>query len=743
MDPSPSPPDLPSPDQDMALVAANGLPPMPTNKRYRPSPAKTFQCRGYGECRMVFSRSEHLARHIRYQHDGILFYIPTANIVSRKHTGERPFSCHCSKQFSRLDNLRQHAQTVHADKQDENERMMRDLTSLHASMSAANKLGGVRTGRKIPNPTNGNSASGPLILIKQEDVAHQRPDTSTGYESGEAMYSPNGSSFRDQNHSFREPGQSFLAPPSTGAAPAAHNQSFLAYPRAHFQSSDPADRPGASSRPSTASGLADPHPRSLPPLAAVVSASLSSPQTPPSPGPHSSASQQHHLQQQQQQSLLPFPSSLAHYRRSSITHRPGTAPASASLFARSSFPDRSRLGSSSGRPDLSLLHSGFAGRPFGFVDHLHQQFTMGDSSDLSPSPGNDPSPFFFNPPVPPPTAAATTTTGSSPVPVNNNPRKRPFGGPDGPSDDSNQLRADRPTSSAGPFGELNYEYGTESRPQSRRLTVMELCNDEPQPRPPSQRREQQQQHSSASSPFLLSTAPAPSHPPTTSSGLVSSTSTLRLFDRAASPGSTQQPTTVFSRTSYAAAGTVGDGASGGRGSKEGGRRGSATSYGPLSSDSPEPTFSNRTTSPSYSPPAVLSTSNSASDAYVVSQRQQQQQYYPKQPHHSPQYFPNSPTFSTASNDSSCSPRSPLSDSSAGDSPFPSYAHTSTRTTATTSSSVSASTAATALYATGQHTNAHTSSGISAQSHHLHHHHRQRNAQVRASVSPHPGFGMRV
>ncbi|KAJ7024202.1 hypothetical protein C8F04DRAFT_1132212 [Mycena alexandri] len=67
-------------------------------KHYRPAPAKTFQCRGYGECRMVFSRSEHLARHVR------------------KHTGERPFACHCSKQFSRLDNLRQHAQTVHADK---------------------------------------------------------------------------------------------------------------------------------------------------------------------------------------------------------------------------------------------------------------------------------------------------------------------------------------------------------------------------------------------------------------------------------------------------------------------------------------------------------------------------------------------------------------------------------------------------------------------------------------------------
>lgn len=30
-----------------------------------------------------------------------------------KHTGERPFKCHCQRRFSRLDNLRQHAQTVH------------------------------------------------------------------------------------------------------------------------------------------------------------------------------------------------------------------------------------------------------------------------------------------------------------------------------------------------------------------------------------------------------------------------------------------------------------------------------------------------------------------------------------------------------------------------------------------------------------------------------------------------------
>jgi hypothetical protein len=38
-------------------------------------------------------------------------------ISSRKHTGERPFQCHCSRRFSRLDNLRQHAQTVHVNEE--------------------------------------------------------------------------------------------------------------------------------------------------------------------------------------------------------------------------------------------------------------------------------------------------------------------------------------------------------------------------------------------------------------------------------------------------------------------------------------------------------------------------------------------------------------------------------------------------------------------------------------------------
>ncbi|KAI9247134.1 hypothetical protein BDA99DRAFT_542984 [Phascolomyces articulosus] len=57
---------------------------------------KLFKCTGHGDCDMVFTRSEHLARH------------------ERKHTGEKPFKCivpGCERMFSRYDNMMQHTHT--------------------------------------------------------------------------------------------------------------------------------------------------------------------------------------------------------------------------------------------------------------------------------------------------------------------------------------------------------------------------------------------------------------------------------------------------------------------------------------------------------------------------------------------------------------------------------------------------------------------------------------------------------
>ncbi|KAH7919802.1 hypothetical protein BV22DRAFT_1022358 [Leucogyrophana mollusca] len=490
-----------------ALVASNNPTILPgsagaigVNKRYRPAPAKTFQCRGYGECRMVFSRSEHLARHIR------------------KHTGERPFTCHCSKQFSRLDNLRQHAQTVHADKADQNERMMRELTSLHASMAAANKTGQPRGKR------GGVAASAAAVItathatmsqdhgmhsleqVKEEDISsvlpmHQRPGTSTGYEGGDnMMYHADGwntdidrgNPHPPNNHSFRDPGQSFRVPPashsSTYHQQQQQSQSFLPFSANSFDFSVSSrdGRPGSSSSRPPTSGGSESLGRTLPPLSAVVSASI----PPPS-------SQSFPLPPQSTQHVLPLPGSLAFSRRPFTANRPTTAPASY-YTAKPAYAGGPGLAHQSelpvsvyGRGELAA--AAYHSPPF-------------DAEPASPTTGSYDSPFSFHPPAIPESTPPNGALASSP----SNPRKRPYPGSDSYYDDG-----PRREPGSGLSGPGEYEYGTESRPQSRRLSVLELCNDP---------------DVDAGVRSFIPSAGSTSRP-TTSSGLVSSASALALNDR--------------------------------------------------------------------------------------------------------------------------------------------------------------------------------------------------------------------
>lgn len=111
-----------------------------SNKKKKKGKVQIFYCSDFPPCNLSFTRSEHLARHIR------------------KHTGERPFQCHCNRRFSRLDNLRQHAQSIH-----QNEEIPEDSLALISSRSQRQIRN--EKGKVVGNRTKSNSAgsqTGPI-----------------------------------------------------------------------------------------------------------------------------------------------------------------------------------------------------------------------------------------------------------------------------------------------------------------------------------------------------------------------------------------------------------------------------------------------------------------------------------------------------------------------------------------------------------------------------------------------------
>ncbi|KAJ7642067.1 hypothetical protein FB45DRAFT_826335 [Roridomyces roridus] len=503
------------PGEQMTLVSPSSALPAPNggvSKRYRPARAKTFQCRGYGECRMVFSRSEHLARHVR------------------KHTGERPFTCHCSKQFSRLDNLRQHAQTVHADRADANERMMRDLGVLHSGMVAAaggtpatstkttttattkktsNRRSRVVAPAAVPAPVPAAAASAALTSRTQEATSprspnvkpepiepvlgatmpRQRPGTSTGYEGGMEVD-------REESHTQSTTRRHAPSPPH--AAPGrAHSFRGDANDQRSFLGSagGGADRSGGSQ-----SFRGHPYARRSPP------------EHTPSPPTHTLSG-------------LPTPRAALH----SSGGRPyssGTGAFQPSPTG-SSFPalsgSRPSTGSGTRLPPLSAVVPAAAFRPAsghglaatGSIllpnsltlqrpstsDWEWDSWTGGARPGTAPgklataaAAAGDDSPFSFHVPDQP-AAPSLFSVGQ--------PRKRTLGGPDGP------------------YGSHPDE-GSQSRPTSRRLSVMELlCNDDAV--------EQQRPGSSSIALSALLGAKSTERP-TTTSGLVARASALVLDD---------------------------------------------------------------------------------------------------------------------------------------------------------------------------------------------------------------------
>ncbi|KAI8879244.1 hypothetical protein K501DRAFT_336231 [Backusella circina FSU 941] len=184
---------------------------MPQKKRAngRRSEPKLFRCTGFGDCNMVFTRSEHLARH------------------ARKHTGEKPFKCvvpSCDRMFSRFDNMMQHTHTHSRTKKKGSPELSDDKKS---PMSLPDDM-------MMPK-SPGNYHIDPQLHYSLNDHRYlQLPlsrRTSLSSSSSGGIYQPMGNHF-SLNYHFPDYYQSLPASP-TSEEDYHHHQHQPYYPRAH------------------------------------------------------------------------------------------------------------------------------------------------------------------------------------------------------------------------------------------------------------------------------------------------------------------------------------------------------------------------------------------------------------------------------------------------------------------------------------------------------------------------------
>ncbi|KAF9070414.1 hypothetical protein BDP27DRAFT_1220763 [Rhodocollybia butyracea] len=112
---------------------------------------ETFRCQNFKDCCKTFVSRENLIRHIK------------------RHSGEKPFPCHCGKRFYRLDELRQHARTVHTDKVELNENMMRRFSRSKAASISRKPLA-------TPSQQDGSN----LSVANNSQLTHRAEAGSTG-----------------------------------------------------------------------------------------------------------------------------------------------------------------------------------------------------------------------------------------------------------------------------------------------------------------------------------------------------------------------------------------------------------------------------------------------------------------------------------------------------------------------------------------------------------------------------------